>query len=67
VEAFSGEVMAVTHAAGYEHPGEFTPHDIEISAGPNIFKTLYELYGYDKMQFHPDRPPRYKKMVKPAA
>ena len=60
VEAFNGEVMAVTHAAGYEHPGEFTPHDIEISAGPNIFKTLYELYGYDKLQFSPDRPPRKK-------
>jgi glutamate synthase (ferredoxin) len=64
VEAFSGEVMAVTHAAGYEHPGEFTPHDIEISAGPNIFKTLYELYGYDKKQFHPDRAPRFKEAAK---
>ncbi len=61
IEAFSGEVMAVTHAAGYDHPGQFTPHDIEISAGPNIFKTLFELYGYDKKQYVPGEAPAYKK------
>jgi glutamate synthase domain-containing protein 2 len=67
VEAFSGEVMAVTHAAGYDHPGQFTPHDIEISAGPNIFKTLYELYGYDKKQYVPGEAPTWKKVAPTAS
>jgi hypothetical protein len=50
----------MTHAAGYEHPGQFTPHDVEVSAGPGIFKSLYELYGYDKRQFAPGKAPVFK-------
>jgi len=60
VETFRAELEALTHAAGYGHPGEFTPHDVEVSAGPGTFKSLYEIYGYDKKQHAPDRPPRYK-------
>jgi len=60
VEAFRGELMAVTYAAGYEHPGQFTPHDVEVSAGPNVFKSLYEVMGYDKKQYAPGRPPVWK-------
>jgi glutamate synthase domain-containing protein 2 len=60
IEAFSGETMAVTHAAGYDHPGQFTPHDIEISSGPNLFRTLYEVFGYDKKQYVPGHAPRFK-------
>ncbi len=59
-DAFRGEVQAVTYAAGYAHPGMFTPHDVEVSAGPNIFKTLFEILGYDKKQYAPGRPPHYK-------
>ncbi len=60
IETFRAELEAMTHAAGYEHPGQFTPHDVEVSAGPGIFKSLYELYGYDKKQYVPGRTPRYK-------
>jgi len=62
VEAFRGEVMAVTYAAGYEHPGQFTPHDVEVSTGPNKFSTFFELFGYDKKQFAPDQEPRFKQV-----
>ena len=61
IDAFRGELDAMTHAAGYEHPGQFTPHDVEVSAGPGIFRSLYELYGYDKKMFAPGRPPEFKR------
>ena len=52
--------MAVTHASGYAHPGQYTPHDVEVSAGPGLFKSLYELYGYEKTQLAPDQEPTRK-------
>ena len=61
VITFRNELDAMTHAAGYEHPGQFTPHDIEISAGPNLFKPLYEVFGYDKKQYAPGLEPVFKK------
>ncbi len=60
IETFRNELDAITHAAGYHHPGQFTPHDVEISAGPNTFKTLYEAFGYDKKQFAPGHEPTVK-------
>lgn len=60
VDSFRNEVNALAHAAGYTHPGMFTPHDVELSAGPSVFKSLYELFGYDKKQYAPDREPRFK-------
>ena len=60
IEVFRSELDAMTHAAGYAHPGQFTPHDVEVSAGPGIFKSLYELYGYDKKQYAPDMTPAFK-------
>jgi len=60
IETFRIELNAVTHAAGYKHPGQFTPHDVEVSAGPGIFKSLYEIYGYNKKQYAPDMEPVYK-------
>lgn len=60
IESFRNELMAVTHASGYAHPGQYTPHDVEISAGPGIFKSLFELYGYEKTQLAPDREPEHK-------
>ena len=60
IETFRIELNAVTHAAGYKHPGQFTPHDVEVSAGPGIFKSLYEIYGYNKKQYAPDMEPIFK-------
>lgn len=45
-QSLRNEILAVTHACGYEHPAQFTGQDIELSAGPGMFKTLDELYGY---------------------
>jgi glutamate synthase (ferredoxin) len=46
VTSFRNELLAITHACGYSHPGEFTAEDVEISTGPAQFKTLRELEGY---------------------
>jgi glutamate synthase (ferredoxin) len=48
IRMFRNEIAALGHAAGYDHPAKFTMDDIEISAGVNVFKTLGELYGYNK-------------------
>jgi glutamate synthase (ferredoxin) len=45
-QSFRNELLAVTHACGYEHPSQFTAEDVEVSSGPNTCKTLAELYGY---------------------
>jgi glutamate synthase (ferredoxin) len=60
IESFRNEILAVSHAAGYAHPGQFTPHDVEVSAGPGQFKSLFEIYGYDKPQYEPGKPMVYK-------
>jgi len=46
-QSLRNEILAVTHACGYEHPSQFTAQDIELSAGPGVFKTLQEVYGYE--------------------
>ncbi|MBI3855619.1 MAG: FMN-binding glutamate synthase family protein [Planctomycetes bacterium] len=46
LKSFRNELMAITHACGYQHPEEFTAEDVEISTGPAQFKTLRELEGY---------------------
>lgn len=46
VRSFRNELLALTHACGYEHPSEFTGDDVEISTGPAQFKSLRELEGY---------------------
>jgi glutamate synthase domain-containing protein 2 len=53
LDAYRGEIMSVTHACGDSHPGEFTPHCIEISSGPNRFSTLHEIFGYEKSRHRP--------------
>jgi len=45
-QSFRNELLAVTHACGYEHPSQFTGDDVEVSAGPGQFKSLREVYGY---------------------
>ncbi len=60
VVTLRNEIDAITHAAGYHHPGQFTPHDVEISSGPNQFRSLYEVFGYDKRQYAPGREAAFK-------
>ncbi len=46
---FNKEVLEVTHAAGYEHPSQFTMSDIDLSIGDkNITQTLEYTYNYQK-------------------
>ncbi len=53
IKGFRKELLALAHAAGYEHPLQFTGEDIEISSGMNKYKTLTEVLGYrrDKVNF----------------
>ncbi len=46
VQSFRNEILAVTHACGYEHPSQFTAEDVELGSGPAQFKTLRDLHGY---------------------
>ncbi|MHC4952892.1 MAG: FMN-binding glutamate synthase family protein [Planctomycetota bacterium] len=48
IDAFRAEVIDVTNACGYRHPGQFTLADIECSSGANRFTTLEEIFGYRK-------------------
>lgn len=53
IKGFRKELLALAHAAGYEHPLQFTGDDIEISSGMNKYKPLNEILGYrrDKVVF----------------
>jgi glutamate synthase domain-containing protein 2 len=42
------ELLTLAHASGYQHPGEFTLDDIEVSVGVNKFSPLSEVMGYRK-------------------
>jgi len=46
VQGFRKELLSLAHTAGYEHPAQFTPEDIEISTGVNKFSELGEVMGY---------------------
>jgi len=46
VQSFRNEILAVTHACGYEHPSQFTADDVELSSGPTLFSTLHKIHGY---------------------
>ena len=46
-QSLRNEILAVTHAAGYEHPSQFTMRDIEVGSGPGTSSTLAQVYGYD--------------------
>jgi glutamate synthase (ferredoxin) len=46
IKGFRKELLSLAHAAGYEHPAQFTGEDIEISVGLNRYKTLTEVLGY---------------------
>ena len=46
-QSLRNEILAVSHASGYEHPSQFKMRDIEIGSGPGQFKALTEVYGYE--------------------
>jgi len=48
IESMRLELIALSHAAGYEHPCLFMPTDIELSTGVNTFTTLADVLGYVK-------------------
>ncbi|MEO1413886.1 MAG: FMN-binding glutamate synthase family protein [Bacteroidota bacterium] len=43
------EILAITHACGYEHPCQFTMKDVDMGMGDNHYtKSLNETFGYEK-------------------
>ncbi len=48
-KSFRKELLEITHACGYEHPGSFTMDDIKLSMGDNnLTLTLEEIFNYRK-------------------
>ncbi len=46
---FNKELLEITHAAGYEHPCQFTMSDVDVNIGDhNMMQTLGEAYRYEK-------------------
>ena len=43
------EILELTYACGYEHPSQFSGHDIEISSGINSYDSLSKVLNYDKV------------------
>lgn len=49
VKTFNKELIEITHAAGYEHPCQFTMEDVDLSMGDNnLTQPLRASHGYDK-------------------
>jgi len=46
LKVFRKELLSLAHAAGYEHPGQFTGDDVEFCTGINQFTPLTEVMGY---------------------
>jgi len=46
IKGLRKELISLAHTAGYEHPSQFTPQDIELSTGVNKFSTLEDVMGY---------------------
>ena len=48
-KTFRKELIEITHAAGYEHPCQFTMDDIEVNVDDhNLSKELSNTYFYNK-------------------
>ena len=46
---FKKEFLEITHAAGYEHPSQFTMDDIQVNVDDNdLNRSLASTYGYNK-------------------
>ncbi len=52
IQSFRKELLALAHAAGYEHPLQFSGDDIEFSSGINKFATLTDVLGYRREPVH---------------
>lgn len=48
LKSFRKELLSLAHAAGHEHPAQFTGDNIELSTGINEFSTLDKVLGYTK-------------------
>ena len=46
VQGLRKELLSLAHTAGYEHPAQFTPADVELSTGVNKFSELGSVIGY---------------------
>lgn len=48
-KTFRKEFLEITHAAGYEHPCQFTMHDIQVNVDDiDLNRDLKASYGYEK-------------------
>ena len=48
-KTFRKELLEITHAAGYEHPCEFTMQDLDVNIDDRkLTRTLEATYGYNK-------------------
>ena len=49
IKTLTKEILEISHAAGYEHPCQFTMEDVDLAMGDNNrIQTLQEAYGYKK-------------------
>ena len=48
IKSLRKEILNLTHAAGYEHPCQFNPSDVEFYTGVNEFTDLGNVLGYRK-------------------
>jgi glutamate synthase domain-containing protein 2 len=53
IKSFRKELISLSHAAGYQHPSQFTGQDIEFCSGINKFSTLDTVIGYSKLSVDP--------------
>jgi len=50
-KSFRKEFLEITHAAGYEHPCQFTMDDIQVNVDDNdLNRSLASTYGYNKVK-----------------
>ena len=47
ISGFRQELLSLSHAAGYSHPGYFRSRDLEICTGVNQFTNFADILGYD--------------------
>ncbi|MFY0673905.1 MAG: FMN-binding glutamate synthase family protein [Bacteroidia bacterium] len=51
IKTFRKELLALTHASGYEHPCRFNMNDIHVAIDDaNLNSTLAETFGYEKVE-----------------
>ena len=51
LKTFRKELLALTHASGYEHPSQFKMDDVHMSLGDkNLTSTLEDTFGYKKAE-----------------